>query len=72
MTDGTIHRGYNMRVIRDGVEIFDGKVSSLKRFKDDAKTVEKGFECGIGIEKFNDLKEGDILENYYLKEVKPG
>ena len=51
------------------MEIFNGKISSLKRFKDDAKEVEKGFECGIGLENFNDIQVGDIIEVYEIKEI---
>jgi len=68
--DGKIKRNSTVHVIRDNVEIYTGKVSSLKRFKDDAKTVEAGYECGVGIEKFNDIKEHDILEVFEMIEVK--
>jgi translation initiation factor IF-2 len=64
VTDGTINRGAKARIIRDGVVVFEGMVSSLKRFKDDAKEVAKGFECGIGIENFNDVKVGDFIESF--------
>jgi translation initiation factor IF-2 len=67
VSDGTINRGAKVRVIRDGVVIYEGSVSSLKRFKDDVREVTKGYECGIGIINFNDIKEGDYLESY--KEV---
>ncbi len=67
VSDGTINRGAKVRVIRDGVIIYEGSVSSLKRFKDDVREVTKGYECGIGIINFNDIKEGDYLESY--KEV---
>ena len=69
VTEGSIQRGNSVRVIREGVEIYDGKLASLKRFKDDAKEVQQGFECGIGIENYNDIKVEDILESYYIKEV---
>ncbi len=69
--DGRVERGAKVRVVRDQVVIYDGKISSLKRFKDDVKEVKAGFECGVGIENFNDLKVGDILEVYELEEVKP-
>ncbi|THB68265.1 MAG: translation initiation factor IF-2 [Spirochaetaceae bacterium] len=69
VTEGKIQRGANVRVFRDEIEIHTGKISSLKRFKDDAKTVETGFECGVGIENYNDLKVGDIIEAYIIKEV---
>lgn len=66
---GKIVRNAEVRVIRDGVVIYEGKLSSLKRFKDDAKEVQQGFECGIGIDKFNDVKEGDIIEAYQMEEI---
>ena len=71
VTDGKIERGRNIRVVRDGVVLYEGKNSSLRRFKDDAKEVQAGYECGIGIERFNDIKTGDVLECYYLEEIKP-
>ncbi|MDR2636170.1 MAG: translation initiation factor IF-2 [Campylobacteraceae bacterium] len=64
VTDGVINRGAKVRVIRDGVVIYEGIISSLKRFKDDAKEVAKGFECGIGIENFNDIKVDDFIESF--------
>jgi len=67
--EGKISRNANMRVIRDGVVIHEGRIESLKRFKDDAKEVGTGFECGILLENFNDLKEGDILEAYEMRKV---
>src|SRR5262245_14934727 len=67
--DGTIVRNARARVVRDGVVAYEGKISSLKRFKDDAREVAEGFECGIGIENFNDIKEGDIIEAYEVREV---
>ncbi len=67
VTDGTINRGAKVRVIREGVVIYEGEVSSLKRFKDDAREVAKGYECGIGVVGYNDIKPGDYLESY--KEV---
>jgi translation initiation factor IF-2 len=70
VTSGKVARNANVRVIRDGIVIHDGKISSLKRFKDDAKEVAQGYECGIGIEKFNDLKENDEIEAYINEEVK--
>ncbi|MGZ3747748.1 MAG: hypothetical protein ACXWRE_10270, partial [Pseudobdellovibrionaceae bacterium] len=57
------------RLIRDGKIVYEGKISSLKRFKDDAKEVASGFECGIGIENFNDLKVGDTIEAFIKEEV---
>ncbi|GBD38076.1 Translation initiation factor IF-2 [bacterium HR37] len=70
VTDGKVVRGYNVRVIRDGVVVFDGKCASLKRFKEDVKEVQSGYECGIGIQDFNDIKVGDRLEFYTFEEVK--
>ncbi|MBN2284507.1 MAG: translation initiation factor IF-2 [Deltaproteobacteria bacterium] len=69
VTDGKITRNSNLRLLRDGVLIHDGKITSLKRFKDDAREVISGFECGIGIENFNDIKESDIIEAYSKEEV---
>jgi translation initiation factor IF-2 len=66
---GTIVRNGRARVVRDGVVVYDGRVGSLKRFKDDVREVSEGFECGIGIENFNDVKEGDIIEAYEVREV---
>ena len=68
--DGKLERNAGVRVLRDNVVIHDGKLASLKRFKDDVKEVSKGFECGIQIEKYNDIKEGDILEAYVMEEIK--
>lgn len=67
--EGKITNNAQVRLIRDGVVIHEGKIESLKRFKDDAKEVAQGFECGIGIERYNDIKEGDIIEAYGFKEV---
>ena len=71
VTDGKIERAHNIRVVRDGVVLYEGKNSSLRRFKDDVKEVQAGYECGIGVEHFNDIKVGDVLECYYLEEIKP-
>ena len=70
VTNGKISRNAGIRVIRDNVVIHDGKLISLKRFKDDAKEVASGYECGVQIEDFNDIKEGDILEVYVMEEIK--
>lgn len=67
--DGKIQRNSNVRVLRDGVIIYDGKLASLKRFKDDVKEVMENYECGMGIKDFNDLKEGDIIEAYVMEEI---
>ncbi len=67
--DGKITRNAKIRVIRDGVIVYEGKLSSLKRFKDDVKEVAAGYECGMGIEGFQDIKENDIIEAYEVKEI---
>jgi translation initiation factor IF-2 len=69
--DGKILRGANIRLLRDSRIIFDGKLSSLKRFKDDAKEVASGYECGIGLENYNDLKPGDLIEAYQIDMIAP-
>jgi translation initiation factor IF-2 len=69
VSEGIIDRKGGARVIRDGVVIYDGQLSSLKRFKDDVKEVREGFECGIGIANFNDVKVGDVIECYTVEEV---
>jgi translation initiation factor IF-2 len=71
VTNGKIERGQSLRLLRDGVVIFEGKNSSLRRFKDDVKEVLAGYECGIGIENFNDIKVGDTIDCYYLEEIRP-
>jgi translation initiation factor IF-2 len=70
VTDGKINRNMKIRLIRDGIVIFDGVMSSLKRFKDDVKEVASGYECGIGIHNYNDLKVGDVIESYEITETK--
>jgi translation initiation factor IF-2 len=70
VTDGRVERNANVRLIRDGVVVFDGKISSLRRFKDDVKEVLVGYECGIGLERFQDIKPGDAFEVYQLEQVK--
>lgn len=69
VTDGFIRRNCGVRLLRDGVVVYEGKLGSLKRFQDDAKEVASGFECGLSIENFNDIKEGDIVEGYIMEEV---
>ncbi len=69
VSEGRIDRKGHGRLIRDGIVVYDGEISSLKRFKDDAKEVREGFECGIGIANFNDIKVGDIIEAYSVEEV---
>ncbi|MEW6061709.1 MAG: translation initiation factor IF-2 [Bacteroidota bacterium] len=70
VVDGKITRNNKVRLIRDGVTVYEGTLASLRRFKDDVKEVEKGFECGIGLENFNDVKVGDIIEAYKMVETK--
>lgn len=70
ITDGKVTRDSGVRVIREGIVVFEGELDSLKRFKDDAKEVAKGYECGITIKNFNDIKEGDIIEAFIMEEIK--
>ena len=69
VTSGKVVRNEGIRLVRDGIVIHEGKISSLKRFKDDAKEVAQGYECGIGIENYNDIKEGDIIECFTMEEI---
>lgn len=69
VTDGVIKRNALVRIIRDGVVIYEGKLGSLKRFKDDAKEVRQGFECGLSVEKYDDIKVGDVIEASQMREV---
>jgi translation initiation factor IF-2 len=69
VADGKIIRNCKVRLLRGGVVIYTGSVSSLRRIKDDVKEVSKGFECGMGLEKFNDIKVGDVIEAFDTKEV---
>ena len=69
VTDGSIKRDCGIRLIREGITVYEGKLASLKRFKDDAKDVNQGHECGLTIENYNDIKEGDIVEGYVMQEV---
>ena len=71
VTDGCIRKDCGVRLIREGVVIYTGKLGSLKRFQNDAKEVQNGFECGMTIENFNDIKEGDIIEAYEDQQVDP-
>ena len=68
--EGKVVRNAQVRLVRDGIVIHEGAISSLKRFKDDAKEVNQGYECGIGLDKYNDIKEGDIIECYHMVEIK--
>ena len=69
VTEGVVQRGAKARLVRDGVVIYDGTIGSLRRFKDDAREVAAGFECGIGLDGYNDVKEGDVIEVYEVREV---
>jgi translation initiation factor IF-2 len=71
VTDGKVVRGSHARLLRDNVIIYNGKIASLRRFKDDMKDCSQGLECGIGIENFNDVKLGDIIESYDVEEIRP-
>ena len=68
--DGKITRNAQIRVVRDGIVVTEDNIVSLKRFKDDAKEVTQGFECGIRLEKFNDIKDGDIFEAFIMEEYR--
>ena len=70
VTEGKLARNAQIRLVRDGILIHEGKISSLKRFKDDAKEVNQGYECGIGIEDYNDIKVDDTIECFHMVEVK--
>ncbi|HIZ56504.1 MAG TPA: translation initiation factor IF-2, partial [Firmicutes bacterium] len=68
--EGKVTRNALIRLVRDGIVIVEDQISSLKRFKDDAKEVTHGFECGIGLQKFNDIKTGDIFESFIIEEYR--
>ena len=68
--DGVMERGCKVRISREGEQIFEGDLASLKRFKDDAKEVAEGYECGITLQKFSDVKEGDVFECFKLEEYR--
>lgn len=70
--EGKIQRNAKVRLVRDGIVIYEGEIDSLRRFKDDVKEVSTGYDCGIGLTNYNDIKEGDIIENYIIKEIKKG
>jgi translation initiation factor IF-2 len=72
IVEGKVVRNEKIRLVRDGILIHEGKISSLKRIKDDAKEVREGFECGIGIENYNDIKEGDIIECFKMEQIERG
>jgi translation initiation factor IF-2 len=67
--DGRIARNARARLVRDGRVVWEGRIASLRRFKDDAREVQAGYECGIGLENFNDVKPGDIIENFEMEAV---
>jgi translation initiation factor IF-2 len=69
VTSGEISRNNRVRVVRDGIVIYEGNIASLRRFKDDVRSVRQGFECGVSVENFNDVKEGDALEFFEVVEV---
>ncbi|MBW2259322.1 MAG: translation initiation factor IF-2, partial [Deltaproteobacteria bacterium] len=71
VTDGKIQRGQLTRLLREEVVVYTGKIGSLRRFKDDVKEVQSGYECGIGIENFNDVKVADVVECYEVEEIQP-
>ena len=68
--EGKVARDALIRIVRDGIVIVEDKIDSLKRFKNDAKEVAQGYECGIGLDKFNDIKEGDIFESFIIEEYR--
>ena len=69
VTDGKIQRNAQIRLLRDNVIVHEGKIDSLKRFKDDVREVAAGYECGLGIENYNDVKEGDEIECFVMEEI---
>jgi translation initiation factor IF-2 len=71
VTDGHVERNARARLLRDEVVVFEGKISSLKRFKDDVKEVQSGYECGMALENFQDIKPGDVFEVYQMEEIRP-
>jgi translation initiation factor IF-2 len=70
VTDGYVKRNNPIRLIRDGIVLYSGKLNSLKQYKDDASEVRSGFDCGMGIENFNNLEVGDVIESFETREVK--
>ena len=69
VTEGELSRDDRVRIVRDSTVIFEGNISSLRRFKDDVKTVKQGYECGIGVDGYQDIKVGDVIEGYRVEEV---
>jgi translation initiation factor IF-2 len=70
VSDGRIERSGSVRVVRDGIVVYDGALGSLQRFKDSVKEVTAGYECGMTVEKYNDIKEGDVFECYIMEQIK--
>ena len=70
VTDGKVQRAAQVRIVRDNIVIHEGVLSTLRRFKDDAKEVASGYECGMSFEKYNDIKEGDVIEAFVMEEIK--
>jgi translation initiation factor IF-2 len=68
---GSVARGARVRVLRDSVVVYTGRIGSLRRFKEDVRDVQNGFECGIKVENFEDIKKGDLLETFTLEEIRP-
>ncbi len=69
VTNGEIRRNAQIRLVRDGIVVHEGVIDSLRRFKDDVKDVSEGYECGIGIERFNDVKDGDVIECFIMEQI---
>jgi len=69
VTSGTLTRGNKARLVRDGAVVYDGRIETLRRFKDDVREVAEGFECGVGLENFQDMKEGDVIEAFEVREI---
>ena len=69
VTEGNVARNHSVRVMRDGKQIWEGRISTLKRFKDDVKEVASGYECGIALDGYNELQEGDIIETFSTEEI---
>ena len=70
VTDGKMTRGSSVRLLRNGVVVYEGKLASLRRFKDDVREVERGYECGISLDNYSDVKEGDVIEAFAIEEIK--
>ena len=69
VTDGKIERNSSVRLLRDNVVIYEGRLLSLRRVKDDVKEVASGYECGVGLERYNDIKVGDVIESYVMEQI---